>query len=122
MSEQEYDRAMKALQTVNFWLDEFSVKDATPEAVAVASKLQGDVLRKRLGEMHKELRNLRAEIELLRIKEQALEGHRRVIDSLEAEVERLKWEREAACENTPTSACECPGCNIARERAERGEA
>jgi hypothetical protein len=39
-----------------------------------------------------------------------------------AEVERLKWELEMACENTPTLGCECPGCETARERAEKGEA
>lgn len=50
---------------------------------------------------------------------------------LEAERERVKlairvraleWNMEAACENTPTATCECPGCGTARERALRGEA
>lgn len=38
-----------------------------------------------------------------------------------AEVARLRWGNEMACENTPTKGCECPGCGLARERAERGE-
>ena len=37
-------------------------------------------------------------------------------------VQRLEWDAEAACENTPTKGCECPGCETARERALRGEA
>lgn len=37
-------------------------------------------------------------------------------------LDRLEWEREAACENTPTNGCECPGCSTARERALLGEA
>ena len=37
-------------------------------------------------------------------------------------IDRLEWEREAACENTPTKGCECPGCETARERALLGEA
>jgi hypothetical protein len=38
-----------------------------------------------------------------------------------AEIASLRWDRETACENTPTKDCECPGCCTARERAERGE-
>ena len=38
-----------------------------------------------------------------------------------AEIASLRWDRETACENTPTRGCECPGCGLARERAERGE-
>jgi len=37
-------------------------------------------------------------------------------------LDRLEWEREMACENTPTGGCECPGCETARQRALRGEA
>lgn len=37
-------------------------------------------------------------------------------------VRALEWNMEAACENTPTATCECPGCGTARERALRGEA
>lgn len=43
-------------------------------------------------------------------------------DEARAEVARLRWGNEMACENTPTRGCECPGCGLARERAERGEA
>lgn len=42
-------------------------------------------------------------------------------DEARAEVARLRWGNEMACENTPTKGCECPGCGLARERAERGE-
>jgi hypothetical protein len=42
-------------------------------------------------------------------------------DEAKAEIERLKWDLEMACENTPTEGCECPGCETARERAEKGE-
>ena len=49
------------------------------------------------------------------------------LDLLKEEVARLKskvayweWVNEMACENTPTKACECPGCETARDRAERG--
>lgn len=40
---------------------------------------------------------------------------------LRGEVEELRWGNEMACENTPNPACECPGCETARERATRGE-
>jgi len=36
--------------------------------------------------------------------------------------EQLEWSNEMACENTPTPKCECPGCSLARDRAERGVA
>lgn len=36
-------------------------------------------------------------------------------------VRALEWGNEMARENTPTKGCECPGCGLARERAERGE-
>lgn len=54
-------------------------------------------------------------------------GHRhtdicREFRAMRAEVARLRWGNEMACENTPTRGCECPGCGLARERAERGEA
>lgn len=42
-------------------------------------------------------------------------------DEARAEVARLRWANEMGCENTPTKGCECPGCGLARERAERGE-
>lgn len=42
-------------------------------------------------------------------------------DELRNEVARLRWGEEMACENTPNPACECPGCETARERATRGE-
>jgi hypothetical protein len=38
-----------------------------------------------------------------------------------AEIASLRWGNEMACENTPTKECGCPGCGLARERAERGE-
>lgn len=44
------------------------------------------------------------------------------LDSARAEVERLRWGNDMACENTPTAGCECPGCETARSRAEKGEA
>lgn len=44
------------------------------------------------------------------------------LDEAKAEVARLRWGEEMSCENTPNSACECPGCETARERAEKGEA
>lgn len=44
------------------------------------------------------------------------------LPSLLAEVRELRWEREAACENTPARGCECPGCETARARALAGEA
>lgn len=37
-------------------------------------------------------------------------------------VATFEWANEMACENTPTTGCECPGCCTARERADRGEA
>lgn len=43
------------------------------------------------------------------------------IERLRAEVERLRWGNEMACENTPNPGCHCPGCETARERADRGE-
>lgn len=46
---------------------------------------------------------------------------RRERDEARAEVARLRWGNEMACESTPTKGCECPGCGLARERAERGE-
>lgn len=42
-------------------------------------------------------------------------------DRLRGEVKQLRWAQEMGCENTPTRGCECPGCETARERAERGE-
>lgn len=42
-------------------------------------------------------------------------------DEAIAEIERLRWGNEMACENTPNSSCECPGCETARERSTRGE-
>lgn len=36
-----------------------------------------------------------------------------------AEIERLRWGNEMACENTPVASCDCPGCMVARDRAER---
>ena len=36
--------------------------------------------------------------------------------------EQLEWTNEMVCENTPTPGCECPGCSLARDRAERGVA
>ncbi len=42
--------------------------------------------------------------------------------TLRARVAGLEWDRETACENTPTKDCECPGCCTARERAEKGQA
>jgi hypothetical protein len=46
------------------------------------------------------------------------------VERLAAEVARLRtrvqameWDRDEACENTPTRGCECPGCMTARERA-----
>lgn len=44
------------------------------------------------------------------------------LDEAKAEITRLRWGEEMACENTPNSSCECPGCETARERAEKGEA
>ena len=41
---------------------------------------------------------------------------------LRQRIEELEHVQEAACENTPTKGCECPGCETARERAEKGEA
>jgi hypothetical protein len=35
--------------------------------------------------------------------------------------EQLEWANEMACENTPVASCECPGCETARSRAEKGE-
>jgi len=44
------------------------------------------------------------------------------LDEAKAEITRLRWGEEMACENTPNSSCECSGCETARERAEKGEA
>jgi hypothetical protein len=44
------------------------------------------------------------------------------LDEANAEIERLRWDNEMACENTPHSACECAGCALARDRARRGVA
>lgn len=46
---------------------------------------------------------------------------RNEVERLHADVERLRWGNEMACENTPQPACQCPGCETARERADRGE-
>jgi len=46
----------------------------------------------------------------------------REVEYLRARVADLEWLNEAGCENTPTKGCECPGCGLARERAERGVA
>jgi hypothetical protein len=68
--------------------------------------------------------SLRAEVEFerRRVEHAALLAKFAEYEALKAKVERLQWEREAACENTPTKGCECPGCCTARERAGRGEA
>jgi len=42
-------------------------------------------------------------------------------DEARAEVERLRWGNEMSCENTPNPVCQCAGCEIARDRADRGE-
>jgi len=44
------------------------------------------------------------------------------LDEATAEIERLRWGNEMACEDTPTPGCECRGCSLARDRAERGVA
>lgn len=41
------------------------------------------------------------------------------LDEAIAEIERLRWGNEMACENTPVSSCDCSGCMVARDRAER---
>jgi len=43
------------------------------------------------------------------------------LDEAKAEITRLRWGEEMACENTPNFSCECPGCETARERSTRGE-
>ncbi len=63
-----------------------------------------------------------------RMKGSAIEGPSDELNRLRAENEALRkrvadleWGNEMACENTPNPACECPGCETARERAARGE-
>lgn len=46
---------------------------------------------------------------------------RQEFDALQRRLKELEWEREMACENTPTKGCDCPGCELSRERASRGE-
>ena len=41
------------------------------------------------------------------------------LDEAIAEIERLRWGNEMACENTPVASCDCSGCMVARDRAER---
>lgn len=43
------------------------------------------------------------------------------VEMLRAEVDRLRWANEMGCENTPNPDCQCPGCETARDRADRGE-
>lgn len=43
------------------------------------------------------------------------------LDEVELQLNRLLWANDMACENTPNPACECPGCETARDRAVRGE-
>jgi hypothetical protein len=56
----ERDAERSALNMVNFWLDEFAAQgNPTPDDIAKASKLQGDVLRKKLAEARAEVERLR---------------------------------------------------------------
>ena len=66
----------------------------------------------------------RAEVALLKrhYSPEAAAKLRAELAAANAEIASLRWDRETACENTPTKDCECPGCCTARERAERGEA
>jgi len=41
------------------------------------------------------------------------------LDEATAEIERLRWGNEMACENTSVASCDCPGFMVARDRAER---
>ena len=43
------------------------------------------------------------------------------IERLRTDVDRFQWANEMGCEHTPNPACQCPGCETARERADRGE-
>lgn len=78
---QKLSRMEDALKTVNFWLDEFAVHgDATPDAIAHASRMQGDVLRKHLGEARRHA-----------------EEQKNKADRLQAEVEELReWQLKVA--------------------------
>ena len=51
---------------------------------------------------------------------EAIAEERAELEDARAEVERLRWGNEMACENTPTRDCECPGCAVARARADDG--
>jgi hypothetical protein len=53
--------------------------------------------------------------------EEAAEAAVKEINRLKMRLEQLEWGNEMACENTPNPACECPGCETARERSTRGE-
>ena len=53
--------------------------------------------------------------------EEAAEAAVKEINRLKRRLEQLEWGNEMACENTPNTACECPGCETARERSTRGE-
>jgi len=41
------------------------------------------------------------------------------IHRLKMRLKELEWGNEMACENTPVASCDCPGCMVARDRAER---
>ena len=65
---------------------------------------------------------LRSLIQQARIKaENERDEARAEIERLRTYVDRFQWANEMGCENTPNPACQCPGCETARERADRGE-